>query len=79
MVTLKLPERKKIFACHNLGKVISPLHDGVNEKGKLIMRYEYPGDLPPKWTAEPPPVPAPMAPPPPPLKLKIKLKGLSGS
>jgi hypothetical protein len=48
----------------------------VNEKGKVIMRWEYPGDLPPKWKAEPAPVVAPMAPPP--LKLKIKLKGLTG-
>ena len=66
MVTLKLPKKRKRFICHNLGK------------GKVIMRWEYPGELPPKWAApEPPPlVVAPMAPPP--LKLKIKLKGLSG-
>lgn len=42
------------------------------------MRWEYPGELPPKWKAAPvpPPVVTPMAPPP--LKLKIKLKGLTG-
>jgi hypothetical protein len=43
------------------------------------MRWEYPGELPPKWKAAPvppPPVVMPMAPPP--LKLKIKLKGLTG-
>ena len=40
------------------------------------MRWEYPGELPPKWKLAPRPVVEPMAPPP--LKLKIKLKGLTG-
>jgi hypothetical protein len=76
LVTLKLPKKKKRFTCHNLGKVNPALRDGFNEKGKIIMRWEYPDDRPPKWTVEPPPVITPMAPPP--LKLKIKLKGLTG-
>ena len=41
------------------------------------MRWEYPGELPPKWKPAPAPVIGPMGPPP--LKLKIKLKGLTGS
>lgn len=66
MVTLKLPKKRKKLICHNLGK------------GKVVMRWEYPGEVPPRWTGpeRPAPVVAPMAPPP--LKLKIKLKPLSG-
>ena len=45
-------------------------------QGKIIMRWEYPGEQPPTWKAPPPVVTAPMAPPP--LKLKIKLKPLTG-
>jgi hypothetical protein len=41
------------------------------------MRWEYPGEVPPKWKPVSPPVYAPMAPPP--FKLKIKLTGLTGS
>lgn len=40
------------------------------------MRWEYPGEKPPKWKLLPPPSVTPMAPPP--LKLKIKLKPLTG-
>ena len=39
------------------------------------MRWEYPGELAPKWKQDDSIVVAPMAPPP--LKLKIKLKGLT--
>ena len=50
--------------------------DGFDKQGKIIMRWEYPGEAPPKWPAEPASVVTPMAPPP--IKLKIKLKGLTG-
>lgn len=82
MITFKLPKKKKRFACHNLGKVISTL-DSADSQGKIIMRWEYPGEPSPTWkgpttvsTTRPAATAALM--PPPPLKLKIKLKPLAG-
>jgi len=63
MVVLKLPKKRKRFVCHHLGK------------GNIIMRWEYPGEVAPKWKMGDRIVVAPMAPPS--LKLKIKLKGLT--
>jgi hypothetical protein len=44
----------------------------IDVQGKVVMRWEYPGEIPPKWKPVVQPVVTPMAPPP--LKLKIKLK-----
>ena len=74
IVTFKIPKKRKRFVCHSLGKVCN-LTTVSHRKGKIIMRWEYPGEAPPTWN-EPTSAPVGAVMGPPPLKLKLKLKGV---